>query len=312
MFVDRLIEEIRNKNNPSVIGLDPRIEEIPLYIREKNFNEYGINLRGVTGAIIEFNKKIIDSLYDIVPAVKPQAAFYERYGTEGFEAFKTTIEYAKSKGLIVIADAKRNDIGSTAEAYSNAYIGKTFIHKNINKTVFNADAVTVNPYFGYDGVRPFVEDCNNYDKGIFILVKTSNSSSGEFQDLQTDRGTFIYEEIALKVNEWGKDTVGKYGYSSIGAVVGATFPKQMEKLRSMLKRAFILVPGYGRQGGTAEDAAKAFLGDGLGAVVNSSRNVIYAWKSNIWGNKYTERNFTDAARAEAIRMKEDINRALRK
>ncbi len=312
MFIDRLIEEIRNKNNPGIIGLDPRIEEIPLFIRDKNFNEYGTNFKGVAAAILEFNKKIIDSLYDIVPAVKPQAAFYEMYGVEGLEALKSTIEYAKSKGLIVIADAKRNDIGSTAAAYSKAYIGKTFINKNVEKTVFNADAVTVNPYLGYDGVKPFIEDCKKYRKGIFILVKTSNASSGDFQNLKTDRGTYIYEEAALKVDEWGADVTGKYGYSSIGAVVGATFPQQIEKIRSLLKKAFILVPGYGRQGGTAEDAAKAFFKDGMGAVVNSSRNVIYAWKSDIWANKYTERNFTDAARAEAIRMKKDINQALRK
>jgi orotidine-5'-phosphate decarboxylase len=244
MFADKLMEKIKEKDNPSVIGLDPIIDNIPLFIREKSFKAYGENMKGAAEAVYEFNRSIIDSIYDIVPAVKPQSAYYEIYGPDGMAAFQKTVEYAKSKGLIVIADVKRNDIGSTAAAYSSAYIGKTKLGNTLKKGAYDVDAVTVNPYLGYDSVEPFIKDCKEYGKGIFILVKTSNPSSGDFQDVMTVNKRCVYEEVALKINEWGKELIGRYGYSGVGAVVGATYPEQLKNLRKILHNAFILVPVY--------------------------------------------------------------------
>lgn len=307
MFIDSLIEKIKEKNNPTVVGLDPKVEYVPSKIREKSFSEYGVNTLGAAQAILVFNKKIIDAVYDIVPAVKPQLAYYEMYGFEGIRVFDETVKYAKDKGLIVIADGKRNDIGTTAEAYSSAYLGKNKLDVNYSEPVFDVDALTVNPYLGIDGIKPFIEDCKNFNKGIFVLVKTSNKSSGQIQDILTQQGQSIYEVVAELVNEWGKSTVGKYGYSSVGAVVGATYPNQAKVLRKIMKKAYILVPGYGAQGGTARDAAHSFNGDGLGAIINASRSIMCAYQSERWSNSYNEDTFDSACRAEAIRMKEEIN-----
>ncbi len=310
MFIDLLIKNIKEKNNPSVVGLDPKIEYVPTFIKEEAFKKYGKTLMGVANAILTFNKYIIDAVYDVVPAVKPQLAYYEMYGLEGLKAFYETCRYAKEKGLLVIADGKRNDIGSTAESYSAAFLGKTKI-EDIEEAAFDVDALTVNPYLGIDGIKPFIKDCDKYNKGIFILVKTSNESSGQFQDILTEMGKSIYEIVAQYVEEWGKELKGEYGYSSVGAVVGATYPNQAKVLRRILKSAYILVPGYGAQGGTAKDVAHSFNPDGLGAIVNASRSIMCAYKSERWKEKYTEEKFYEASRAEALRMKEDINSVLR-
>ncbi len=311
MFIDVLIEKIKEKNNPTVVGLDPKLEYVPKFIRDRSCSEYGRDIKGAAQAILEFNRRIIDAVYDIVPAVKPQLAYYEMYGLEGLKAFAGTVAYAKSKGLLVIADGKRNDIGSTAEAYSAAFLGQTEILEGKREPMFDADALTVNPYLGIDGIKPFMEDCKNYGKGIFILVKTSNKSSGQLQDLLTQDGRSIYEVVAGHVDEWGGDLVGKYGYSSVGAVVGATYPQQAKVLRKILRHAYILVPGYGAQGGGAKDVLPSFHADGLGAIVNASRSIMCAYQSSLWKDTYSEEQFDGAARAEAIRMRDDINGALK-
>lgn len=310
MFIDRLIDGIQEKKNPTVVGLDPKIEYVPEFIKEKVFKEYGTNLKGAAQAIIQFNKMIIDAIYDVVPAVKPQLAYYEMYGVDGIQAFDETCRYAKSKGMIVIADGKRNDIGSTAEAYSKAFLGSTGITGDISQKAFDVDALTVNPYLGADGIKPFIEDCLKYEKGIFVLVKTSNKSSGQLQDLVIQFEKSIYEVVAALVNEWGKVVTGKYGYSSVGAVVGATYPNQAKLLRSIMKHAYILVPGYGAQGGTARDCANSFNKDRLGAIVNASRSVMCAYMSDTWKNEYSQERFAEASRAEVLRMKDDLNAAL--
>lgn len=300
MSVDKLVKAIKEKGNPSVAGLDPKIEYVPEFIREKAYAEYGKNLKGVCEAIWEFNKGLIDSLYDVVPAVKPQSAFYEMYGLHGEEVLHRTIEYAKEKGLYIILDVKRNDIGSTAEAYSKAYLGKA----EAEGEEFDAcpvDCVTVNPYLGTDGIKPFVEDCKKYDKSIFALVKTSNPSSGEFQDIKLGE-KHLFEIVAEKVNEWNGETIGESGYGAVGAVVGATYPEQAEILRKIMPQSYFLVPGYGAQGGKAKDVKKSFNDDGLGAIVNSSRGIMCAYqKQGLPGEKFAE-----AARAEAVRMKEEL------
>ena len=300
MSVDNLVKAIKEKGNPSVAGLDPKIEYVPEHIRESAYKEYGKNLKGACEAIWEFNKGLIDALYDIVPAVKPQSAFYEMYGLSGEEVLHRTISYAKEKGLYVILDVKRNDIGSTAEAYSRAYLGKA----EVDGEEFDAcpvDCVTVNPYLGTDGIKPFVDDCKKYDKAIFALVKTSNPSSGEFQDIKIwDR--HLFEIVAEKVNDWNSETIGESGYGAVGAVVGATYPEQAEILRKIMPHSYFLVPGYGAQGGKAKDVKKSFNADGLGAIVNSSRGIMCAYqKQGLPGEKFAE-----AARAEAIRMKEEL------
>lgn len=311
MFTDKLIEAIKNKYNPSVAGLDPRIEYVPEFLTQKYFNKESDSIKAACKSIFEFNVRIIDAICDIVPAVKLQLACYEVYGESGMFVFKETCSYAKNKNLIVIADGKRNDIGSTAQEYSKAYLGYSDINGS-RISPYEVDALTINPYLGYDGIKPFIDDCMEHGKGIFVLVKTSNKSSGDLQDLELSDGIKVYEKVAKLVDDWGKICVGRYGYSCVGAVVGATYPEQAQVVRQMMPQAYILVPGYGAQGAGAEDACKSFNNDGLGAIVNASRSIICAYKSDLWKNIYDAENFELAARAEAIRMRDDLNNALKK
>lgn len=304
--MEQLISKIKKMQNPTVVGLDPKLSYIPSYILDDAFKAYGKKPDAVAEALTKFNFGLIDALCDIVPAVKPQMAYYEMYGLAGLIALKKTIDYAKEKGMYVILDGKRNDIGSTAESYAEAYLGCSKIDEETSYHDFDADALTVNAYLGTDGVMPFVKKCKENDKGIFVLVKTSNPSSGELQDLVAD-GKHIYEHMAELVNKWGEQTVGESGYSAVGAVVGATYPEQAEKLRKLMPKTYFLVPGYGAQGGTAEDVAKSFNSDGLGAIVNSSRGIMCAYqKKGLSGEA-----FADAARQEAISMRDAIMNAIK-
>lgn len=303
--IDKLIDKIKETNNPTVIGLDPRYEMLPKCVT----NKYSQDLEGVAKAIIEYNKALIDEIYDIIPAIKPQIAFYEMFGIPGMEAFKETCRYAKEKGMIVIADIKRGDIGSTAQGYSNAFLGKTPIGKK-EEAIFDVDFVTVNPYMGTDCVKPFIEDCKKYNKGIFILVKTSNPSSGELQDLKLENGKEVYRQVAELVEKWGEELRGEYGYSSIASVVGATYPEQLEQIRKTAPHTYFLIPGYGAQGGKANDIALGFDSNGLGGIVNASRSLMCAYKSDKWKPQYREEEYAKATRAEALRMKEELNQAI--
>jgi len=307
--IDRLIEKIKEKNNPTVMGLDTRLDKIPDFIKKDAFSKFGTTEKGAAHAMIEFNKKLLDSVAEYIPAVKPQIAFYELFGEEGIKAFRETCDYAKSKDLLVIGDIKRGDIDSTAEAYSTAYLGKRKIGFK-EESIFDIDFVTVNPYLGSDSIKPFIEDCIKYNKGIFVLVKTSNKSSGDLQDILAFGGKFLYEHVAEKVTKWGEGIIGQNGYSAIGAVVGATYPQQLSTLRTILKNAYILVPGYGAQGGRAADVVKAFRNDGLGAIVNASRSITFAYQSDKWKTMYSEDRFDIAARAEIIRMRDELNKEL--
>ena len=299
--IDKLIAKIKETKNPTVIGLDPKYEMLPECVK----NKYGKTLEDISKAILEFNKELIDATCDIIPAVKVNIAFYEMYGLEGMKAFEETCKYAKEKGMIVIADIKRGDIGSTAKAYSNAFLGKTKIGEK-EESIYDVDFVTLNPYMGIDSIKPFIEDCQKYGKGAFVIDKTSNPSSGELQDLKLETGEEVYTKVAKLVEEWGKDLIGKYGYSSISTVVGATYPKQLQELRKTAPHTFFLIPGYGAQGGKAEDIALGFDENGIGGIVNSSRGLMYAYKSDLWKDKYTEEDFAKATRAEAIRMREEL------
>lgn len=301
MAFDRLIEGIVKMQNPTVAGLDPKLDYVPASIRDACFEKYGKTLEGAAAALFEFNKAIIDKIYDIVPAIKPQAAYYEMYGWQGVKALCDTIAYAKSKGMFVITDGKRNDIGTTMEAYATAHLGTTVVAGE-EIDAFGADALTVNGYLGTDGIKPLAEICAENDKGIFVLVKTSNPSSGELQDMKLENGNTVYAQMGEMCESWGKSLPGKYGYSGVGAVVGATYPEQLAEMRAKAKHTFFLVPGYGAQGGGAQDAKNAFDIRGLGAVINSSRGIMCAWKKQ----GLTEDDFAAAARAEALRMKEDI------
>ena len=306
MSFDRLIEKIVSTQNPSVVGLDPKLDYVPDYIKQKKFSKYGKNLKGAAKAILEFNKGIIDEIHDICPAIKPQAAYYEMYGYEGVKTLYKTIKYAKEKGMFVITDGKRNDIGATMEAYATAHLGLTEVGGD-EIAAFGADALTVNGYLGSDGISPLLDKCVKYDKGIFVLVKTSNKSSGELQDLMIGSNT-VYETMGDMCEKWGSENIGRYGYSAVGAVVGATYPEQLETLRKRLPHTFFLVPGYGAQGGGAEGVAKAFDANGLGAIVNSSRGVMCAYQKE----GCPDIDYAKAARREVIRMKEDITSFLPK
>lgn len=302
--IDKLIKKIKETNNPTVIGLDPRYEMLPKCVTDK----YSQDLEGIAKAIIEYNKTLIDNTCDIIPAIKPQIAFYEMYGVPGMEAFKETCRYAKEKGMVVIADIKRGDIGSTAAGYSNAFLGRTSIGEK-EEAIYDVDFVTVNPYMGSDCIKPFIEDCKKYDKGIFILVKTSNPSSGELQDLKLENGKEVYAQVTDLVEEWGEELRGENGYSSVAAVVGATYPEQLEQIRKLAPHTYFLIPGYGAQGGKANDIALGFDTNGLGGIVNASRSLMCAYKSDNWKDKFVEEDYAKATRAEALRMKEELNNA---
>ena len=301
MAFDRLIKNIIEKQNPTVAGLDPKLDYVPASIKNACFEKYGKTLEGAAAALLEFNKAIIDKIFDIVPAIKPQAAYYEMYGWQGVRALAETIAYAREKGMFVITDGKRNDIGTTMEAYAAAHLGAVDVAGE-SVEPFGADALTVNAYLGTDGVAPLLGICRERDKGIFVLVKTSNPSSGELQDLKLQNGKTVYEQMGEMCESWGEQLPGEYGYSGVGAVVGATYPDQLKEMREKAPHTFFLVPGYGAQGGGANDAKFAFDKNGLGAIINSSRGIMCAWKKQ----GLSEDDFADAARAEAIRMKEDI------
>ncbi len=300
MSFDKLIENIVKTQNPSVVGLDPRLEYVPNFIVKKKVKNYGKTLKAASKAILDFNKAIIDEIHDICPAIKPQAAYYEMYGYEGVRTLYKTIEYAQEKGMYVMTDGKRNDIGATMDAYATAHLGFTDVCGE-KIPAFGADALTVNGYLGSDGINPLLEICKDQDKGIFVLVKTSNKSSGELQDLKIGDKT-VYAVMGEMCEKWGTALMGKYGYSGVGAVVGATYPEQLTEMREALPHTMFLVPGYGAQGGGAEGVAKAFDKNGLGAIVNSSRGVMCAYQKE----GCDEHDFAKAARREVIRMKEDI------
>ena len=303
MSFDRLQEAIIAKKNPTVAGLDPKPEYVPAHIRKECYDKYGETLEGAAEAIYRFNCGLMDALKDIVPAVKPQSAYYERLGWRGMEVLERTIRYAKEQGLYVIADIKRGDIGSTAEAYSDGWLGKTKVGEQM-LSVFDADCVTLNGYMGADSVNPFLKTCKEMDKCAFILAKTSNPGSGELQNVSAGEGDTVYGLMADLIEKWGAGTEGKYGYTMAGAVAGATYPEELQKLRARMPHTFLLVPGYGAQGGTAEDVQYAFQKDGHGAIVNSSRGIICAWqKTGKDGQDYQE-----AARNAAIAMRDDICR----
>lgn len=305
-MVKKLIEEITKKNAPVVAGLDPMLDYIPAHIQQKAFEEYGETLEGAAEAVWQFNKDITDAIYDLVPAVKPQIAMYEQFGVPGLKAFQKTVGYCKEKGLVVIGDVKRGDIGSTSAAYATGHLGK--IHVGSKSCYgFNEDFITVNPYLGSDGINPFLDVCNKENKGIFVLVKTSNPSSGEFQDKIID-GVPLYELVARKVAEWGEGCMDG-SYSNVGCVIGATYPEMGKALRKILPHNYILVPGYGAQGGTAKDLKAYFNDDGLGAIVNSSRGIITAYKQDKY-SKFGAENYADASRQAVIDMIEDINSVL--
>ena len=305
-MINKLINKIQKTKAPIVVGLDPMLSYVPEHIQKKAFDEFGETLEGAAEAIWQFNKEIVDKTYDLIPAVKPQIAMYEPFGIEGLKAYKKTVDYCKSKDLVVIGDIKRGDIGSTSAAYATGHLGKVQVG---SKTYagFDEDFATVNPYLGSDGVKPFIDVCKQEKKGLFILVKTSNPSSGEFQD-QLINGKPLYEMVGEKVAQWGEDHMGD-SYSYIGAVVGATYPEQGEILRKVMPKSFILVPGYGAQGGKGKDLVHFFNEDGLGAIVNSSRGIIAAYKQEAYA-KFGAENFGDASRAAVEAMIADIQGAL--
>ena len=306
-MINKLTAKIQKTNAPIVVGLDPMLNYIPKHVQEKAFKEYGETLEGAAEAIWQFNKEIVDKTYDLIPAVKPQIAMYEQFGIPGLMAYKKTVDYCKSKDLVVIGDIKRGDIGSTSAAYAVGHLGKVQVGEN-KIAAFDEDFATVNPYLGSDGVKPFIDVCKEEKKGIFVLVKTSNPSSGEFQDRLID-GRPLYELVGEKVAQWGEDCMGD-SYSYVGAVVGATYPEMGKVLRKIMPKAYILVPGYGAQGGQGKDLVHFFNEDGLGAIVNSSRGIIAAYKQEKYG-KFGEENFGDASRAAVEDMIADIDGALK-
>ncbi|MCD7724016.1 MAG: orotidine-5'-phosphate decarboxylase [Clostridiales bacterium] len=310
-MINRLVQKIQQTGAPIVVGLDPMLKYVPRHIQQKAYAEYGESLQGAAEAIWLYNKEIVDAICDLVPAVKPQIAMYEQFGIEGLQAFQKTVSYCREKGLVVIGDIKRGDIGSTSEAYAVGHLGRVQVGANAYYG-FNEDFVTVNPYLGSDGVNPFIKVCREEKKGLFILVKTSNPSSGEFQDrlVKCEDGTEkpLYEIVGEKVAQWGADCMGDT-YSYIGAVVGATYPEMGKALRRVMPKSFILVPGYGAQGGKGADLVHFFNEDGLGAIVNSSRGIIAAYQQEKYAG-YGEENFAEASRAAVLDMKADIASAL--
>lgn len=305
-MIKKLVDKIVETNAPIVVGLDPMMKYLPKHLADVAFEQYGETLEGAAEAIWQYNKGIIDNIYDIVPAVKPQIAMYEQFGIEGLKIYARTIEYCQNKGLLVIGDVKRGDIGSTSSAYAVGHIGSVKVGSNVCRG-FNTDFITVNPYLGTDGIKPFVNVCNDEDRGLFVLVKTSNPSSGEFQDRLVD-GRPLYELVAEKVVEWGEASMDG-DYSNVGAVVGATYPEMSKILRKLMPKTYFLVPGYGAQGGTAKDLMHCFNEDGLGAVVNSSRGIIAAYKQEKYA-KFGPEHFAEASRQAVIDMIADINSVL--
>ena len=305
-MINQLVANIKKTGAPIVVGLDPMLNYIPEQVQKKAFAEYGETLEGAAEAIWQFNKEIVDKTYDLIPAVKPQIAMYEQFGIPGLMAYKKTVDYCKGKGLVVIGDIKRGDIGSTSAAYAVGHIGKVKVGSK-TYAPFDEDFVTVNPYLGSDGVNPFLDVCKEEKKGIFVLVKTSNPSSGEFQDQKID-GRPLYELVGEKVAAWGSEVMGDE-YSYVGAVVGATYPEMGKVLRKVMPKAYILVPGYGAQGGKGKDLVHFFNEDGLGAIVNSSRGIIAAYKQEQYA-KFGAENFGDASRAAVETMIADIKGAL--
>ena len=305
-MINKLVKKIEANKAPIVVGLDPMLSYVPEAIKAKAFAEHGETLEGAAEAIWQYNKGIVDAVYDLIPAVKPQIAMYEQFGIPGMVAYKKTVDYCKEKDLVVIGDVKRGDIGSTSAAYATGHLGKVQVGSNLIP-VFDEDFATVNPYLGTDGIKPFVDECKKENKGIFVLVKTSNPSSGEFQDRLID-GRPLYEWVAEKVAEWGSDCMGD-AYSYVGCVIGATYPEMGKVLRKLMPKQYILVPGYGAQGGKASDLAPYFNEDGLGAIVNSSRGIIAAYKQEKYA-KFGEAGYADASRQAVIDMREDINSAL--
>lgn len=313
-FADRLIQAIQTKGNPICVGLDPRLDHLPNFILDKVIRKYDKTLQAAAEAFFEFNCGIIDAVADLVPCVKPQIAFYEEYGIAGLWAFNETCRYAQEKGLIVIADVKRNDIGTTAQAYANAYLGEVDVFGE-SIPGFDVDSVTVTPYLGYDGIKPFIDVSRDRGKGIFVLLKTSNPSSGDLQDQLLEEKVVTgfgvngrmtnYQLMAHLIDSWGSNEVGQSGYSFVGAVVGATYPKQAAELRKLLPQTLFLVPGYGAQGGGAEHVKPCFNDDGLGAIVNSSRGIIFAYRQD---NQFTPEGYTEAARAATLAMAKDLER----
>ena len=303
MSFDALQEKILAVKNPTVAGLDPKPEYVPEHIRKAAYAAHGETLAGAAEAIWQFNKGLIDVLCDIVPSVKPQSAYYERLGWRGMEVMERTIRYAKEKGMYVIADIKRGDIGSTAEAYSDGWLGATQVGEQ-SCTVFDADCVTLNGYMGADSVNPFLNTCKEYGKSCFVLVKTSNPGSGELQNVSAGENDTVYGLMADLIEKWGVGTEGKYGYTMAGAVAGATHPEELRQIRARMPHTFLLVPGYGAQGGTAEDVQYAFHQGGKGAIVNSSRGIICAWKKT----GHNGEDYQEAARNAAIAMRDDICR----
>lgn len=305
-MIQQLIANIQKTKAPICVGLDPMLNYIPEHILHKSFQEFGETLEGAADAIWNFNKEIVDHTWDLIPSVKPQIAMYEQFGIEGLKVYEKTVRYCQEKGLVVIGDAKRGDIGSTSAAYATAHLGKVKVGNSVC-TAFNTDFLTVNPYLGTDGVKPFVDVCKSENKGIFVLVKTSNPSSGEFQDRLID-GRPLYEWVAEKVVEWGADC-REGTYSNVGAVVGATYPEMSAILRKVMPNTYFLVPGYGAQGGTAKDLKACFNEDGLGAVVNSSRGIIAAYRQEKYA-KFGPEHFAEASRQAVIDMAADINSVL--
>lgn len=305
-MINKLISNIRKTNAPIVVGLDPMLNYIPEHIQKKAFAEFGETLEGAAEAIWQYNKGIVDAICDLIPAVKPQIAMYEQFGIPGLIAYKKTVEYCKAKDLVVIGDIKRGDIGSTSAAYAVGHLGQVQVSSK-KYAGFDEDFATVNPYLGSDGVKPFMDVCKEEKKGIFVLVKTSNPSSGEFQDRVID-GRPLYELVGEKVAQWGDELMGD-GYSYVGAVVGATYPEMGKVLRKIMPKTFILVPGYGAQGGKGADLVHFFNEDGLGAIVNSSRGIIAAYKQEKY-KEFGAENYADASRAAVKDMIADISGAL--
>lgn len=305
-MIDKLVEQIQKKQAPIVVGLDPTEKLIPDYIIQNKIGEFGESLEAMGEAIWEYNKGIIDAVYEYIPAVKPQIAMYERYGIPGLIAFKRTVEYCKDKGLVVIGDVKRGDIGSTSAAYADAHLGSVKVGSK-ELMPFDEDFATVNPYLGTDGIKPFIDVCKEHKKGIFVLVKTSNPSSGEYQDKLID-GKPLYEHVGSNIAAYAEDCMGSK-YSYIGAVVGATYPEQGKILRQIMPKSYILVPGYGAQGGKGADLVHFFDKDGLGAIINSSRGIIGAYQNEKYAH-LTEHGYAEAALAAVKDMIDDIKSAL--